>query len=191
MFQQAQDMMRNMSPEQMANMQRMVSNMTPEQRENMQRMAANMGMSGAPSGMPSSSGHATYEINAARMLKDEGNSLHKQGSHAAAIAKYDRALSNLTAYSTPEAMDLKTSCELNKAMCHLKLEQWQSCEAICSTVLSRTFPLLFPLLALAFPDFSSGDYRFTSFTPYSASNGHFCLYPSGVSLPSGDFVCVD
>ena len=82
------------------------------------------------------------------MLKDEGNALHKAGRHSEALAKYETAISNVSGLSSTEAVELKTSCELNKAMCHLKLEQWAPCEQVCSAVLTRAF-LLSPCTASA------------------------------------------
>lgn len=141
-MQQAQQMMANMTPEQLANMQRMISEMTPEQRANMQRMASGMG--GAPganaanaSAPPAPSGRAAYELNAATMLKNEGNDLHKAGKQKEAISKYERALTNLESHSTPQAIELRRMCMLNAAMCHLKLEQWPACAKICTQVLQR------------------------------------------------------
>jgi tetratricopeptide (TPR) repeat protein len=138
MMQQAQAMMANMTPEQIASMQQMVQNMSPEQRANMERMAQQqMGMGGASA----ASGQAQYQLGGARMLKDEGNTLHKAGKHTEALAKYEKAISNVSAFNSADAAELKTICELNKAMCHLKLEQWKPCEQVCSTVLLSA-PLL-------------------------------------------------
>lgn len=136
MMEQAQNMMRNMTPEQMAHMRQMMSQMSPEQMANMQRMAANMGMDSSPGTNPQSS-YAAYQLSGARTLKDDGNALHKGGNHSAAILKYNQALEKLALQSSAEAIALQTSCELNKAMCHLKLEQWRACEDICSQVLQR------------------------------------------------------
>lgn len=135
MMQQAQNMMANMSPEQLASMQNMVQNMSPEQRANMERMVQQQmgGMGGVP---PTASGQNQYQLGGARMLKDEGNNLHKAGKHTEALAKYEKAISNVSALTSGDAVELKTSCELNKAMCHLKLEQWKSCETVCSQVLT-------------------------------------------------------
>jgi hypothetical protein len=139
MMQQAQAMMANMTPEQRVNMQRMVQTMTPEQRDNMQRMAAGMGMptpeTSAGAGL---SATARYEVNGARMLKDEGNALHKAGNHSEALTKYERAISNLASHSSTEALELRTNCELNTAMCYLKLERWSACKRACSQVLAST-----------------------------------------------------
>lgn len=151
MMQQAQAMMANMTPEQMASMQQMVQNMSPEQRANMERMAQQQmgggaGAAGASASTPS--GQAQYKLGGARMLKDEGNALHKAGRHSEALAKYETAISNVSGLSSIEAVELKTSCELNKAMCHLKLEQWAPCEQVCSAVLTRAF-LLSPCTASA------------------------------------------
>eukprot|EP00892_Ulva_mutabilis_P009992 jgi/Ulvmu1/7365/UM036_0025.1 len=136
MIEQAQNMMRNMTPEQMAKMQQMMSQMTPEQMANMQRMASTMGVGGATGGT-TLSGQASYQLSGARILKEDGNGLHKAGHHADAIKKYDQVLLNLAQHASTEAMDLKMICELNKAMCHLKLEEWGQCEEICSQVLKR------------------------------------------------------
>lgn len=113
-----------------------MSQMSPDQMANMQRMAANMGMDSSPGTNPQPS-QAAYQLSGARVLKEDGNALHKGGNHADAILKYNQALANLSFQSSAEAMALQTSCELNKAMCHLKLEQWQACEEICTQVLKR------------------------------------------------------
>lgn len=147
MMEQAQNMMRNMSPEQMANMRQMVSQMSPDQMEHMQRMVSNMGIGGSP-GAASQSSQAAYHLSGAHALKEDGNALHKAGNHASALVKYDKALENLAEQSCEEALSLKTSCELNKAICHLKLEQWLDCEKICSQVLMRAVSLCTLVLTL-------------------------------------------
>lgn len=141
-------MMANMTPEQMASMQDMVQNMPADQRENMQRMAMGMG-GGAAGGAPAASapsGQAQYQLGGAKMLKEEGNTLHKAGKHSEALAQYDKAIANVSGLSSSDAVELKTSCELNKAMCHLKLEQWKPCEQVCSDVLTRA-----PSLHILYP----------------------------------------
>jgi hypothetical protein len=149
MMQQAQQMMANMTPEQLANMQRMVAQMTPEQRANMQRMAAGMGSAPGPNAGPNASapsapsGRADYEINAATMLKNEGNDLHRIGKHGDAILKYERALKNLESHSALKAVELRRMCMLNTAMCHLKLEEWSACVQICTQVLQGVFLFFF------------------------------------------------
>ena len=140
-MQQAQSMMRNMTPEQTANMQQMMSQLSPEQMANMQRMAASMGMGGPPGDV--SAGQTCCQLSGARTLKEHGNTLHKAGNHAEAMKKYNQALQNLSAQSSPEAVDLKIVCELNKAMCHLKLEEWKPCEDVCSQVLQRKTSMLY------------------------------------------------
>jgi tetratricopeptide (TPR) repeat protein len=139
MMQQAQQMMANMSPEQIKNMQDMVASMPAEQRESMQRQA--MAMGGAPPSV-TPSGAASYEFNAAIMLKNEGNDLHKAGKHREAISKYERALRNLESHATVEAQNLKSICILNTAMCLLKLEDWTPCVQLCTKVLEGRFSSL-------------------------------------------------
>ena len=138
MMAQAQQMMANMTPEQRQNMENMARNMPADQQENMRRMAMQMGMGGAPPPpAPAASSRATsYQFNAATMLKNEGNALHKGGRHREAIAKYEKAQENLEGMTTSDARSLRDACMLNKAMCLLKLEDWKPCISICTKVLT-------------------------------------------------------
>ena len=76
------------------------------------------------------------ELSAATELKAAGNELHKAGKHREAIAKYERAERSLESSSTPIAQDLRTVCKNNVAMCYLKVEEWQLCVDVCTSVLA-------------------------------------------------------
>lgn len=130
-------MMRNMTPAQMQNMRQMMNEMSPAQLEHMQRMAASMGMGTPASSAVPQAQTTSSSLSGARVLKEDGNSLHKAGYHAQAILKYESALQSLGGQTSTDAILLQTVCELNQAMCHLKLRQWQNCAEICAQVLQR------------------------------------------------------
>ena len=149
-----------MTPEMMSMAQNMMSDMTPEQMESMQKMAASMGGGmGMPPGaaeqmanltpeemkaqmdqlknMDSSSMQSQfkeqqrmmsqqqdYKFGAAKMQKVEGNKLVKAGDFVQAVEKYELARRNLTGNRGTEAADVRQACTLNLALAHLKLKQW-------------------------------------------------------------------
>eukprot|EP00889_Picochlorum_renovo_P008529 jgi/Picre1/35559/NNA_003020.t1 len=106
--QQAMDTMKNMTPEQRAQVERMAKESNPDDllRQSQAHVSA-------------------QQTNAAEQLKNEGNALFKSGRYAEAVDKYQRALENV---ATGEGGGLvKKSCHSNLASCYLHLEQWSNC----------------------------------------------------------------
>jgi hypothetical protein len=141
MMQQAQQMMANMSPEQLANVQQMVANMPADQREAMQRQAMAMGMGGgmpmggaAPPQAPAQPA-TSAAIDAATKIKNEGNELVSAQRYDEAIGRYKQAKRLLSEETSSEAKALGVTCLNNCAMCHLKLEDWDACVTACDEVL--------------------------------------------------------
>ena len=134
-----QRQMANMPPEMMSQAMNMAQNATPEQMNQMR--AAASGMSGDT--IASSAGVALeqltaqqkYQVDAAAQLKAEGNRLHGSKLYREAAVKYERAVSNLEGQASPQARQLRTSCQSNLASCFLQLEQWPQCVEMCGAVL--------------------------------------------------------
>lgn len=52
------------------------------------------------------------------------------------MAKYERARSNVEAFTGKEAADLARACTLNLSSCYLNLKQYDKCIEQCNTVLA-------------------------------------------------------
>ncbi|XP_042490917.1 outer envelope protein 61-like [Macadamia integrifolia] len=78
----------------------------------------------------------TYELNAAQMLKKQGNGLHSQGRFRDATEKYLLAKNNLKGIPDPRATALQLACSLNLMSCYLKMRQYDECIKEGSEVLA-------------------------------------------------------
>lgn len=75
-------------------------------------------------------------MQASVQLKNEGNQLHAQSKFHEAIAKYERAHSNVIDMVGKEASDLRKACTLNLSSCFLNTQQWGKCVELCDEVLT-------------------------------------------------------
>jgi len=136
----AQKMMSNMKPEDMQRMSQMAANMDPKMMENMMKgmggPAANVDTAQAveqmknmtpeqmQQGMAQAQGQVNaqrgYLVNAATMLKNEGNVEVKSENYQEALTKYNKALENTEAYSGADVASLRLGLLNNVALCHLK-----------------------------------------------------------------------
>ncbi|KZV32809.1 outer envelope protein 61 [Dorcoceras hygrometricum] len=108
----AADRLKNTRPEDMAEIGERMARTSPDELASMRaRMDAQV----------------SYEINAAEILKKQGNELHSQGKYQAALEKYTRAKNNVKEVPTSKSRNLLLACSLNMMSCYLKTKQYREC----------------------------------------------------------------
>jgi len=151
-------MMQNMSPEQMKQMTEMASKMDPnllrsmgaqvpganlpsaEDMRRAQEQMAGMSQEELKTHMGQAqrqmAGQQQYLAGGAAELKAEGNTLVGEKRYSEAKDKYLRAIDNIQSAGGVTDQSLLESCNLNLALCQLKLEDFLDCIETCDRILA-------------------------------------------------------
>ncbi|KAK1310564.1 hypothetical protein QJS10_CPA08g00013 [Acorus calamus] len=118
---QASEQLKHTPPEEMVKISEKISSSKPEEIAAMQAQAE---------------AHLSYELNAAEMLKSQGNKLHSQGKFHEAAEKYLRAKNNLKDIPISKCKTLQLACCSNLMSCYLRTGQFDECIKEGSEVLA-------------------------------------------------------
>ncbi|KAE9593088.1 hypothetical protein Lal_00029266 [Lupinus albus] len=120
-FKLAAEQLKRTRPEDMAQIGEKMANATPDEVAAMRSRA---------------DAEIKYQLNAAEMLKKQGNELHNQGKFNDALQKYLLAKENIKEIPPFQSRKLLLACSLNLMSCYLKIRQYEECVKEGSEVLA-------------------------------------------------------
>ncbi|OIV99199.1 hypothetical protein TanjilG_19695 [Lupinus angustifolius] len=119
-FKLAAEQLKHTRPEEMAQIGEKMANATPDEVAAMRARA---------------DAQIKYQLDAAEILKKQGNELHSQGKFNNALQKYLIAKENIKEIPPFQSRKLLLACSLNLMSCYLKTRQYEECVKEGSEVL--------------------------------------------------------